>query len=369
VHTQSKRYLKRTIMKVLLVFKEGETDNLFVETLYKGIKQEGIDIEVSANNFWNDNYKYDIIHFQWPEEIVNWNYSDSDIASKIKDRILILKSKGTKFVYTRHNERSHYANHIVDDIYKIVESHCDIVIHMGNFSLKQFAKEYPKSVNIIIPHHIYESTYELDITQNSSRRALHIPNNKFVITAFGKFRNTQEIMLVLKAFWKCNINNKMLLAPRMLPFSKNNKNANLIKRGLSILGYYLIIPLLKMLNIYTNSNDILISNKDLPFYFSASDIIFIQRLDILNSGNIPMAFLFKKVVIGPNTGNIGELLVKTQNPTFNPYNSKSVVEAIKNAYILNNNKHGVCNYEYAKQNMALKNVCNQYINVYKSLMV
>lgn len=84
----------------------------------------------------------------------------------------------------------------------------------------------------------------------------------------------------------------------MLPFSKNNKNANLIKRGLSILGYYLIIPLLKMLNIYTNSNDILISNKDLPFYFSASDIIFIQRLDILNSGNIPMAFLLRKWLLG-----------------------------------------------------------------------
>ena len=43
-------------------------------------------------------------------------------------------------------------------------------------------------------------------------------------------------------------------------------------------------------------------------------MVFIQRTDILNSGNVPLALSFGRVVTGPDSGNIGGLLAETSTP-------------------------------------------------------
>jgi hypothetical protein len=48
----------------------------------------------------------------------------------------------------------------------------------------------------------------------------------------------------------------------------------------------------------------------LPYYYAASDLAFIHRVKILNSGNAIMPMLFGKVVVGPDVGNVGVLLKK-----------------------------------------------------------
>lgn len=84
-----------------------------------------------------------------------------------------------------------------------------------------------------------------------------------------------------------------------------------------------------MFNLQAGANDELIDNCDLPYYIAASDVIFIQRKDILNSGNVPLGFLYHKVVMGPATGNIGEILAATGNPTFHPDNRTDILEAFE----------------------------------------
>ena len=80
------------------------------------------------------------------------------------------------------------------------------------------------------------------------------------------------------------------------------------------------------------------SNEVIPidmmqYYFCAADVVLIQRLDILNSGNLPMAFHAGKVVVGPNVGNIGPILHETGNFTFDPEHAKSAIDALKNALV------------------------------------
>ncbi len=58
-------------MKVLIVFENKNVDNLFVPILCRGLQAKGIDVEVSVEEFWTDDIFYDIIHFQWPEEITD----------------------------------------------------------------------------------------------------------------------------------------------------------------------------------------------------------------------------------------------------------------------------------------------------------
>jgi hypothetical protein len=85
-------------------------------------------------------------------------------------------------------------------------------------------------------------------------------------------------------------------------------------------------------------------------YFCAADVVLIQRLDILNSGNLPMAFHAGKVVVGPDVGNVGEILRETGNFTFDPHDMRNAVSALQKA--LTETTIGKENRTYATEHWA-----------------
>lgn len=357
-------------IKALIVFRENiDTDNLFVPILCDAIRMAGIDVRCSTDEFWNSDTAYDIIHFQWPEEVVGWNCTDPGVVSRLEERIRFFRSRGARFVYTRHNVRPHYANDVIYRAYDIIESQSDVVAHMGRFSMNDFIAIYPDSRNVVIPHHIYQHTYKEDISMERARQYLKLPQKAFIITAFGKFRNREEIRMVLGAFRKWNDKHKLLLAPRLYPFSRRSDyyGGNFLKHWRALIGYYLLMPVLNRLwKLHAGASDELIDNCDLPYYITASDVILIQRRDILNSGNVPLAFLFRKVVVGPNVGNIGELLRETGNPTFNPDDKQDILRALEEARRLSAERQGEANYAYAIANMNIQKIGQEYAQTYKN---
>ena len=113
-------------MKVLIVFREDDTDNLFVPVLCEAIRKQGIDVHCSGRDFWEKDEPYDIIHFQWPEEAVGWNCTDISVIDRLRQRIRHFKDGGSKIVYTRHNACTHYnANPVIRQAYglKIGRAH------------------------------------------------------------------------------------------------------------------------------------------------------------------------------------------------------------------------------------------------------
>ena len=238
---------------------------------------------------------------------------------------------------------------------------------MGIYSQEEFKQSHPHSQNVIIPHHIYENTYDESITREEARARIGIPENKFVITAFGKFRNREEIRMVLGSFHAWKRPHKLLLAPRLYPFSRRNRyGKNFLKRWLSRFGYYVVRPLLnRWLHLRAGGNDDLVDSCDLPYYIAASDLVMIPRKDILNSGNIPLAFLYHKVVVGPDTGNNGELLAITGNPSFDPDDREDIVHALETGARYAAYEHGEANYDYAIENMNIKKTGREYAQVYK----
>ena len=328
---QTDKHYKKT-MKALIVFREDDADNLFVHVLCQAIYNLKIDIHCSCHDFWEKDDIYDIVHFQWPEEVVGWNCTDESVIERLKQRI------------------------------------ADLIVHMGKYSLEEFKQNYPSSRNAIIPHHIYENTYNESITREEARARIGIPKNRFVITAFGKFRNHEEIKMVLNSYLRFRNKNKFLLAPRMLPFSRRPGQRNILKRILSFIGYYLVPLFLRLRGVKAGASEELIDNDELPYYIAASDVIFVQRKKILNSGNIPLAFLFRKVVIGPNVGNVSELLHEVKNPIFIPNDINSITNALEQARQLCEQDKGEDNYHFAKQQMGLNTVADAYINAYQSIL-
>ncbi|MDD4116323.1 MAG: glycosyltransferase family 1 protein [Massilibacteroides sp.] len=361
---------QNSVIQVLIVYRETLTnDNIFVKTLYNELKKFNIDICCSLENFWDEKTDYDVIHIQWPEELTQWNSPDFFLLEKIKERFISLKKKGTKIIYTRHNLLPHYSTSHFASLYVLIEEFSDAIVHLGYYSLNEFEKKYPqkKVINRVIPHHIYENIYNENTTKQEARNKLNIPLNKFVILSFGKFRYNKEVKIILKTFFRFRLKNKYLLAPRFWPFQKYPTNYALNKRILSRLGYYLVRPLFNRLNTRLGLKDQLVNEKDIPLYFIAADIVLIQRHHILNSGNLPMGFLFKKVVVGPDCGNISELLRETKNPIFKPYDINSILAALKKAYNLSPNNWGENNYSYAKTYWNIERISKQYYNLYQEI--
>ncbi len=352
-------------MKVLIAFPDSKTiENPFVRTLKNELEDIGCDVDMGLDKFWEFSYKYNIVHIQWPDSLFkNWNPSDLEVLF-LKKQIEEIK-KTTKIVYTRHNLIPHSKSINRSKCYEIVEENADAIVHMGSYGIERL-KENMKNHRVkhyIIPHHLYEKEYDENTTQKEARKILNIPQNKFVILTFGRYRNAEEVHMVLSGFREYRNKHKYLLAPRLekILFKKEEerKKWKRIKNKLVLLKF-------RMNGIHMDSDSV--SDDYLPYYFAAADVVLIQRKVILNSGNIPMAFFFKKIVIGANVGNMGELLIKTNNIIFNPNKKGDVAKALFEAEKKLGEGIGDNNYNYARQYMNINSVAKQYLKVYQNMV-
>ena len=108
-----------------------------------------------------------------------------------------------------------------------------------------------------------------------------------------------------------------------------------------------------------------ISDEQVPDYFSAADVVLLPRLDILNSGNLPLAYYFGKVVVGPDCGNVGEILKETGNPVFDPQDPDSAVEAVKRGLKLAAKGKGAQNRAYAIDRWGSRKIVRELIAAYR----
>lgn len=96
----------------------------------------------------------------FPEVIFKWRQPSDNGLKALRQRIDRLKSMGTKIVYTRHDAIPHYCtdkNKL--ELYRIVETQSNAIIHLGEYSRQEFARIYPENTarHFVIPHHIYDS--------------------------------------------------------------------------------------------------------------------------------------------------------------------------------------------------------------------
>nr|WP_321522022.1 hypothetical protein [uncultured Macellibacteroides sp.] len=334
-------------VKILVVYPNFHSAfNPFVSLLTSELIKD-FDVSISLDLFRKKEGYYDIIHFHWPEAVFNWMIPDEEKLNELNDLISFWKERGSMIVYTRHNIKPHSRNNSKNQngLYGIIENNSNVIVHLGTWSKNEFINNRIQNVNhVVIPHHIYECYKSPWITKERAREYFQIPLDKLVILAFGDFRNEDEKEWTLKSIAKIKNKNKLLIAPRF-------GNPSLLSQKEKT---------------YCLLDDKFVKNDELPYYFNVADIVFIQRIDILNSGNLPMAFLFNKIVVGPDIGNVGEILRKTKNFVYTPRNLKTVQKAFDDAITCLNN--GECNnYNYAVKHWNIKSVTNKYGKLYNQL--
>lgn len=298
--------------------------NPYLDEILKYTKNEFV-----FDDFRNFKPSYQIVNIQWPESLFGWEEPTSNQLKKLEEEIINWK-KFSKLVYTYHDERNHFGmtpNYI--KLFELIESNADAFIHLGQLSKSKLQVKYPNAEHCIIVHPLYLNSFTKG-NKLEARQKLNIDPNSLVIIAPGRIRSLEERKMLLEAFNTVAKKNKVLISNNMLPFvvKKNFKGRVRLKKYLDINKVLTQRLRNKYLPPKYRFNYGFTKQEEFSVMLSAADIIFIPRINSLNSGNVFLGLSYKKVIVGPEIGNIQEVLEEFNFPVFNPYSNKSIKTAI-----------------------------------------
>ena len=351
-------------MKVFMVHEDPwHAGNPYIYTLIEGLQKSHSDCELSwgRDAFWSDEiFSYDIVHFHWPQTFMGKDFHTED---DLLHHIERMKVTGVKVVATCHDLEPHYDQFAEKaEAMKIVYSHCDAIIHLGEYSKTLFEERYPSAIHILIPHHLYDTVYTHFPSKLESLRFLHLPDDRIYILCFGTFRARQERQLILNLSKQLADKKIIILAPSFMNIWW--RSFRLFHKRLQKLYYQY------RYNIYcTGRTWRAVSDERLPYYYGVADVAFIQRLKILNSGNAMMPMLFGKVVVGPNCGNVGPLLRKWNYPVFSVDNTSGICDNVKNAIQIEKAGVGMSNKNLQFREYATAVITDKLFEAYKRILM
>lgn len=316
-------------MRIFIVHEDiYHAGNPYIYTLVEGITALHKDVEFGwgMKEFWDESiFSYDIVHFQWPQAFMA-NDGGKHTIEDLNNWIVEIKNHGVKVVSTCHDLEPHYSQcSEFGNAFSVVYKNCDAIFHLGEYSLQLFERKYPTIKHYIIPHHIYDTIYDNIPSRSEACKALNLNPKKKYILCFGTFRAEEErdiVKLVARKFKDYEI-----LAPGFMDIQKVRRFSFLPNSSERRAFLYKHWYKIHMTGRTWNS----VPDAQLPFYYAVSDICLIQRKKILNSGNAILPMLFDKVVVGPDTGNVGPLLKSIGYPTFKTNDDKSIIIALTEA--------------------------------------
>lgn len=283
----------------------------------------------SYDNYLNYDTSYDFVHIHWPEAIFEWKEPTSAELDLLEKHINYWKKKSV-IIYTKHDyQRNKGTTLNFTRLFELIEMYTDVFIHLGKFSQNLYQQKYPSVRHEIIYHPLYINCFS-PLSKEVARKKLQIAENAIVIIVPGNIRNYTERDMVLNAFKSINFKNKVLICINMHAELRFDFPGRIkLKR---------IIDIKKILINYFKQNhkppEFLFtygtqSSKDLEIKMSSADLVFIPRIESLNSGIFFLALTFNKIVVGPSKGNIEEQLIELGLPLFNPKYKVSVLNALK----------------------------------------
>lgn len=335
--------------------------NPYVSILMDGISSLTDEVEwfFGVDFLWDDRiFDMDIIHTHW---LSFMKVSETEVQ-RFRQRFKMIKERKTKIVATVHNLERHYSKSEEGNLfYTIMYSYADVFVHLGDYSKKLFEQRYPNVQHVLIPHHVYDHEYKEIPNRKASLRKLHLSSRKKRILCFGAFRDEEELKMVDSLATEAHKLGIEIMAPHYYTMKQWMNRYKRFKRWVKMRLRERQVPGLR---IYGWD----ISHELLPFFFGAADAVLIQRKKILNSGNLPLAFLMGKVCIGPNIGNVGGILKETGNPTFDPSSTTSLCLAVNEGLCLAASGKGEQNREYALHHWSTDTISAEIYHLYQKVL-
>jgi beta-1,4-mannosyltransferase len=347
----------------------GARANPFTVELIKSFWPRQEVQHVDYGSFWlaTERNDWDIVLVQWPELLVERD--DFLALAAFEQRLADLKTKSI-IVTLIHNIRPHYRHSDFDSsLYSIVFSYSNAFVHLGQKSVEMLHELYPDTVPkpyVVVPHGNYRCFGPV-ADKLAARERLNIPLDGVVVLVFGELRAKEEFDLAMEAI-KADLGPKksLLIAGRVPLRLRNGRYGRITTHAAAALrSVYFLGQVALRRNIHLHERAI--SAKDVSDYVSCADIVFVARKNALNSGNVALGFTYGKIVVGPDIGNIGEVLRKAGNPVYDPSDRENLKSAMEQAYQMLESSTGQINEILSREAWDWGGIARDLITFFKSL--
>jgi glycosyltransferase involved in cell wall biosynthesis len=301
-----------------------------IENPYQFLMIEGLQSEeyITAKNGVHDKFfgiirtaivdKPDYIHFDWE---TSYYYRKSFWMTILSIPVFMLQILIVKYVlkcklvWTSHNIVPHDAKHIKTHRFcrRFFASQMHWIRLFSDKSIEKASKEFKVNKNkfVVCPEGSYVDYYSNFASKNESRNKLGIKEDEFVFLYLGMIKPYKGIEKLIKAFKELNLNNSKLIIAGKVLHQKYFET------------------------IFTNQSNIefhnkFIQEKEIQYYYNASNVVVLPFNKIENSGSIILAMGFNKVVIAPKIGILEERLSQQKEFLFKTEND--LTDYLKKSY-------------------------------------
>jgi glycosyltransferase involved in cell wall biosynthesis len=296
-----------------------------------GYRQNGFETVTGIFNLEFENCTFDIIHLNWPEELIGWAACGGPTQHH-HDKINALLSRWkqkSKIIFSVNNLYPHgqRASKSWHKYYTMCYGHAHIIHHFSHASHHEFVKIYPAlatHTHIITSGFNYAPLYkESLIPREEYRKKLGLKSHEFVYLVFGSLRHISEVNLLHQAYSQLKLKNKRLvMAARYAP----------VHRRSSLRRYTESLKI----KLWNHSHHVIsiiqyLPDDQLHDLFNAIDACVVLRNDSISSGVPCLAMTFGKLVIAPNHGACPEYLGNAGNLLYDASSPKSLATAMLKA--------------------------------------
>ena len=309
---------KRRVPRVLI-----PSDNPdFAHYLAQAYRRAGWDAVVGVGNFELACAAYDLVHFQWPEELCGWRPPSDPRLEEVLAR-LDKWTRSAKVAMTVHNLHPHreaaHANY--RRLYEGFVARVPVFAHFTETSRELMLREYPDASRA---RHVVTGYFNLDHLVPAGWGIEARRGDGFVLMVFGGLREWAEVELLREAFDRARVPGK-----RLLMCGRYDEPGSVWQQR------WRRWDLARWLR--ARESDVRrerIPDAELHRAVAAADAVVIPRFQALNSGLPALGASFGKIVIAPRCGAYPELLAGTPNPIYAPGDAADLARAIEQAAAL-----------------------------------
>lgn len=301
----------------------GNTDLLpAMAGAYNGL---GYNVTVGPLNFDLEACQADILHFRWPEEITNWRRPTEKQADAISAR-LERWSRRSRVIVTVNNLYPHayFRDPLYHRLYRAFYEKADVIHHYSETSKKLVCQEYPSASS---KKHLVRLGFNYahllpaqEPDREELRKELGIQEDDVVFLVFGAIRFWEEPALVHRAFAGANVKRKKLLWAARLAWIPSwgerfrwlRMRARQLRRDVITITPY-------------------VPDHEVYKLLAIADVVVVARQGSLNSGLVPLAMTFGRMVVAPEVGAIPEFLAGSGNILYDPGSAESLKCALEQA--------------------------------------
>jgi len=293
--------------------------------LAEAYREAGWEVAVGAANFDLAGMNFDVVHFQWPEELTGWNEPSESRLAEVAASLDRWRQR-SKLVLTVHNLRPHRngGSECYRKLYEAFYERMHVVGHFTGTSREAVTKEFPFPGG---ERHIVTGYFNLDHLLPRerdpirARKELAIGEGAFVVLVFGGLREWAEVELIKTGFDLAAVPAKRLLmcgryeeagpAWRQRWRRWNWSRWLRSRKAVVVPGY--------------------IPDAEVHRVAEAADAVLLPRLRSMNSGLPALGASFGKIIIAPRCGSYPELLEDTKHPIYEPGDAPDLARALETA--------------------------------------